>query len=66
MFHASISQSCNILSTDYVSRYATKEALQEQEKHLGNGLCCGNESSDSGDESSMSDFSEDGTETMEL
>lgn len=49
---------------DYVSRYATEEALREQENEMGNGV--GGESSESDNESSMSDFSEDGTETMEL
>lgn len=47
---------------DYVKRYATEEALREQEKLSGHG--CSNESSE--DESSISDFSEDGMEDMEL
>ena len=47
-----------------MSRYATEEALQEQEKMaLGNGV--GGDQSDS-DESTLSDFSENETETMEL
>lgn len=49
---------------EYVSRYATEEALQEQEKMaLGNGTT--EEQSDS-EESTLSDFSENETETMEL
>lgn len=57
--------SCNLLTfspTDYVRKYATEEALREQEKiagSTGNGM-----SSDS--ESSMSDFSEDEAQDMEL
>lgn len=43
--------------TDYVKRYATEEALKEQEAAQA-------ESSDS--ESSMSDFSEDEAQDMEL
>lgn len=43
--------------TDYVKRYATEEALKEQEAAQA-------ESSDS--ESSMSDFSEDEAQGMEL
>ena len=51
------------LCLEYVSRYATEEALQEQEKMAnGNGTT---EESDS-DESTLSDFSENETETMEL
>lgn len=44
---------------DYVRKYATEEALRDQENGTGNGM-----SSDS--ESSMSDFSEDETRDMEL
>ncbi|XP_002131201.1 ubiquitin-conjugating enzyme E2 H [Ciona intestinalis] len=47
---------------EYVSRYATEEALQEHDKHMENGH---DESSDS-EESTLSDFSENETETMEL
>lgn len=45
------------ISTDYVKRYATEEALKEQEAAQA-------DSSDS--ESSMSDFSEDEAQDMEL
>nr|CAB3267441.1 ubiquitin-conjugating enzyme E2 H [Phallusia mammillata] len=51
---------------EYVNRYATEEALLEHEKKngvLGNGSV--EESSDS-EESTLSDFSENETETMEL
>lgn len=48
------------ISTDYVRKYATEEALRDQENGgTGNGM-----SSDS--ESSMSDFSEDEAQDMEL
>lgn len=52
---------CDYLSrTDYVRKYATEEALRDQENGgTGNGM-----SSDS--ESSMSDFSEDEAQDMEL
>lgn len=43
---------------DYVRRYATEDALAEQE----NGF----DDSESGEESSISDFSEDEAENMEL
>lgn len=47
-------------SADYVRKYATEEALRDQENGgTGNGM-----SSDS--ESSMSDFSEDEAQDMEL
>lgn len=57
---------CNAISrltslpADYVRKYATEEALRDQENGgTGNGM-----SSDS--ESSMSDFSEDEAQDMEL
>ena len=53
-----------LVIAEYVSRYATEEALQEQEKMaMGNGTS--EEQSDS-EESTLSDFSENETETMEL
>lgn len=60
-----LSSQCNFpfltsLSADYVRKYATEEALRDQENGgTGNGM-----SSDS--ESSMSDFSEDEAQDMEL
>lgn len=44
------------LSPEYIQRYATEEALKEQEEAGG----------DSSSESSMSDFSEDEAQDMEL
>lgn len=61
----SLRSQCNFpflacLSADYVRKYATEEALRDQENGgTGNGM-----SSDS--ESSMSDFSEDEAQDMEL
>ena len=46
-----------VIYADYVKRYATEEALKEQENLNG-------DTSDS--ESSMSDFSEDEAQDMEL
>lgn len=43
-------------STEYIQKYATEEALKEQEEGAG----------DSSSESSMSDFSEDEAQDMEL
>lgn len=43
-------------SSEYIQRYATEEALKEQEEGGG----------DSSSESSMSDFSEDEAQDMEL
>jgi len=54
--------------TEYVKRYATEEALLEYEKKNGlgsNGSAAVEESSDS-EESTLSEFSENETETMEL
>lgn len=42
--------------TEYIQKYATEEALKEQEEGAG----------DSSSESSMSDFSEDEAQDMEL
>ena len=42
--------------TEYIQKYATEEALKEQEEGTG----------DSSSESSMSDFSEDEAQDMEL
>lgn len=47
---------CTSLSSEYIQRYATEEALKEQEEGAG----------DSSSESSMSDFSEDEAQDMEL
>jgi len=61
----SLRSQCNFpflisFSADYVRKYATEEALRDQENGgTGNGM-----SSDS--ESSMSDFSEDEAQDMEL
>lgn len=44
------------LFSEYIQKYATEEALKEQEEHGG----------DSSSESSMSDFSEDEAQDMEL
>lgn len=44
------------LFSEYIQRYATEEALKEQEEGGG----------DSSSESSMSDFSEDEAQDMEL
>lgn len=44
------------LHTEYIQKYATEEALKEQEEGAG----------DSSSESSMSDFSEDEAQDMEL
>lgn len=44
------------LISEYIQRYATEEALKEQEEGGG----------DSSSESSMSDFSEDEAQDMEL
>ena len=43
-----------LMFSEYVKKYATEEALREQEQQL------------SSSESSMSDFSEDETQDMEL
>lgn len=43
-------------SAEYIQKYATEEALKEQEEGAG----------DSSSESSMSDFSEDEAQDMEL
>lgn len=44
------------LHSEYIQKYATEEALKEQEEGAG----------DSSSESSMSDFSEDEAQDMEL
>lgn len=46
----------SISSAEYIQKYATEEALKEQEEGAG----------DSSSESSMSDFSEDEAQDMEL
>lgn len=48
--------SCRLSFSEYIQRYATEEALKEQEEGGG----------DSSSESSMSDFSEDEAQDMEL
>lgn len=47
---------CCVCLSEYIQRYATEEALKEQEEGGG----------DSSSESSMSDFSEDEAQDMEL
>lgn len=47
---------CVFVSLEYIQKYATEEALKEQEEGAG----------DSSSESSMSDFSEDEAQDMEL
>lgn len=47
---------CRVSLSEYIQRYATEEALKEQEEGGG----------DSSSESSMSDFSEDEAQDMEL
>lgn len=47
---------CCVSLSEYIQRYATEEALKEQEEGGG----------DSSSESSMSDFSEDEAQDMEL
>lgn len=47
---------------DYVKRYATEDALAKHKIQTGNGC----DESESGEESSISDFSEDEAENMEL
>lgn len=56
-------------STDYVRRYATEEALKEHKKltKIGTAAAAAQESDDSSSsESSLSDFSEDEAQDMEL
>ncbi|KAK7814098.1 hypothetical protein U0070_020957 [Myodes glareolus] len=48
--------SCLFMFSEYIQKYATEEALKEQEEGTG----------DSSSESSMSDFSEDEAQDMEL
>ncbi len=48
--------SVSLSLTEYIQKYATEEALKEQEEGAG----------DSSSESSMSDFSEDEAQDMEL
>lgn len=50
---------------DYVQRYANEDQLEEQTSHLSNKNGSLEHESDS-DESTLSEFSEDETETMEL
>lgn len=47
---------CVLPCAEYIQKYATEEALKEQEEGTG----------DSSSESSMSDFSEDEAQDMEL
>lgn len=53
--HHQVCSTCASLS-EYIQKYATEEALKEQEEGGG----------DSSSESSMSDFSEDEAQDMEL
>lgn len=58
VFHARliVRPNSSSLPPEYIQKYATEEALKEQEEGAG----------DSSSESSMSDFSEDEAQDMEL